>query len=157
MNLLWKTSRRGDLWIDERALVDLVRSRLPDSAPCQGATLLREQDLVEVRIALSSQKGAVDSAKVDELARAMDELFAPLGLGATLAVVKADLEERSPCGRLVGNPLCWGVMAATVTAAFLLGPSSVVLSLAVGVGFYGVAWLFLSPRGKDLLRSLLQK
>ncbi len=156
MNLLWKTSRRGDLWVNEKALVDLIVSKMPESTLCPGVTLLREQDLLEVRVAFAS-KGSADGTAIKALALSVEELLAPLGLRSGLVVVKAELEESSFCGRLVGNPLCWGVAGGTVTAMILLGLSSTLVSLAMGGLFYAIAWLFLSSRGKDFLRSLLQK
>ena len=74
-----------------------------------------------------------------------------------LAVVAAAAAPSSACGRFVGNPLCWAATGAAATAVVLLGVTSTLIVLAVAAIFYGVSWLFLSSRGKDLLRSLLQK
>lgn len=156
MNLLWKTSKRGDLWIDERALMDLVREKIPKTVLCQGVTLLRDRDRVEVRMALPSDE-AVDGNALAALSRSVKDLLAPLGLQAEMTVVEAEPQASSACGRFVGNPLCWAATGAVVTAVVLLGVTSTLTVLAVAAIFYGVSWLFLSSRGKDLLRSLLQK
>lgn len=156
MNLLWKTSKRGDLWIDDRALVDLVNEHVSKVALCQGVTLLRDRDRVEVRLSLSSGE-AVDGSALAALSRSVKDLLAPLGLHAEMTVVAAEAEASSACGRFVGNPLCWAATGAAATAVVLLGVTSTLIVLAVAAIFYGVSWLFLSSRGKDLLRSLLQK
>ena len=156
MNLLWKTSRRGDLWIDEQGLIDLIRQKLPEAAACKGVTLLREEDRVEVRVAPPSGDD-IDDGAIRGLSRSVEDLLAPLGLKAELVVVQPEPESSSTCGRLVGNPLCWAATGATATAVVLLGAAETAIVCAVGLAFYGVSWLFLSPRGKDMLRSLLQK
>jgi hypothetical protein len=58
---------------------------------------------------------------------------------------------------LTGRPLFWGALAGGLVCLFQAGVKGSLIALFSGLAVYGGCWLFMSPSGRKMIRSMLQK
>lgn len=155
MYLMWKTSPRGQLWVDEKGLMDLVNRGLPQGGVCHGVSLGGNRDVAEVRVAFRERTPKVE---LEELQRRVSGLLAPLGLQARVELVLSGGESAIAAENvLVRRPLFWGVLAGGFVCLLQAGLKGSLVALISGLVVYGGCWLFMTPSGRKMIRSVLQK
>ena len=154
MVLFWKNGPMGRLWIDESVLKEQVASCLPEGTSCSSIQFLGDRDLVNAYVSFGLGDAAPDAREIQER---VSEKLAPLGLAVSISLVAgapvaAKGRERPPLRR---SPLFWGLALGGLAAFYNLGLSGVFWVLFFGLGAWGIAWLFLTPRGRDRIASFL--
>lgn len=155
MYLMWKTSPKGQLWVDEKGLMDLVNRGLPQGGVCHGVSLGGDRDIAEVRVAFRERAPKVD---LEELQRRVSALLAPIGLQARVEMVLSG-EESTSSGEnvLLRRPLFWGALVGGLVCLFQAGVRGSLIALLSGLAVYGGCWFFMTPSGRKMIRSMLQK
>lgn len=156
MILFWKTGPLGRLWIEESALREQVDACLPEGMACTTVQLVGERDLLNVFVSFSTGESAPDA---ESLKAILTERFSPLGLKPAVSLVAGEPEiamgkDRHP---LLKSPAFWGLSLGGLVAVFNLGLSGLFWVLFFGCGAFGIAWLFLTPAGRNRLASFLDR
>lgn len=156
MILFWKTGPLGRLWIEESALREQVDACLPEGMACTTVQLVGERDLVNVFVSFSPGKTTPDA---ESLKATLSERFSPLGLKPAVSLVSGDPEAAMGKNRhpLLKSPAFWGLSLGGLVAVFNLGLSGLFWVLFFGFGAFGIAWLFLTPAGRNRLASFLDR
>ncbi len=155
MYLMWKTSSRGQLWVDEKGLIDLVNRGLPRGGICRGVSLGGNRDVAEVRVAFRERTPRVD---LEELQRRVSSVLAPVGLEARVEMVLSGEDSKLSVDHpLFKRPLFWGGLAGVLMFVIQAGVRGSLVAILSGLVVYGGCRLALDPSGRKKIRSLLQK
>ncbi|MFA0888857.1 MAG: hypothetical protein ACC613_07165 [Synergistales bacterium] len=154
MILFWKSGPLGRLWIDESILKEQVDSCLPEGMACSSVQLFGDRDLLNVYVSFSPEKGTPDT---ENLRAVLSGKLSCLGLKTTVSLVAAEGDTAAENNNhpLLKSPVFWGLALGMLVAVINLGLSGLFWVLFFGFGAYGIAWLFLTPAGRNRLASFL--
>lgn len=154
MIFFWKTGPLGRLWIDESALREMVEPCLPEGTACDSVRLVGDRDLLNVYVSFNSGNAVPDP---EALSAQLAEKFLPTGLKPSVSLVSGQTETLTGKNRhpLLKSPFFWGLSIGLAAAVVNLGLSGVFWVLFFGLGSFAVAWLFLTPGGRNRLASFL--
>lgn len=154
MILFWKSGPLGRLWIDESVLKEQVDTCLPEGMACSSVQLFGDRDLLNAYLSFSPENGTPDT---ETLRAALTEKLSVLGLKATISLVAPEHVSAAEKSNhpLLKSPSFWGLAMGTLVAVINLGLSGLFWVLFFGFGAFGIAWLFLTPAGRNRLASFL--
>jgi len=156
MEFHWHKSNQGDLWLSRDAVIALANTCMPSGYRAIDASLLGEEDIVNIVISTPFDRGKGDVKAESELKMKLAGLFDPLGLKVQLSWTfneDENVDFLSLIGRLKKRPLFWAFLAALVAGISQLGIKG--LSLCILFGLIG--WAFASLIKSGMLSDLLSR
>ena len=151
MLLLWKTNKLGKIWLDGEAVKQLIAKRLPNDLYVQSVSLVGEEDLLDVTVAVSDEITRDTKTAVEEKIRGF---FARTHITAKVKWLTTAPQENKKTTPVWTMPIFWAAAGGGLTGLFHMGIKGILWSIFTAVVAYGISWMLITEDGRKQIAAL---
>lgn len=149
MFLWWQQTSQGNLWIESRALRQLLEGMLPKECAVREVDFWGERQTVAVRLEVFGGENGVPCSSRDAVASDVRAFLRPLGVDSVeISWIEVDAVEDRSWRRWLLRPEAWGVFVGVLVAVGRLGWSGSFDAVLAGGLAFGAGWFVLTSAGQ---------